>query len=171
MQKCTRDLIIQTDDATTTVRSSKIDWIAYDIILGRSWLSEASPNVDRKSNSVKLFTGDRFITLDTKSSEHDNSHQERILTGKQVARLLRKHICKVYCVPIRPSQNEKSYEQLHPEEGKELLKNYNDIFPDELPNGLLPSRNVELSIDLESNTKSKNGPVYKLSRKELNGLK
>lgn len=46
MQQCTRDLFIPAGEAISTVRPCIGVWIAFHIILGISWLSKASPNID-----------------------------------------------------------------------------------------------------------------------------
>ena len=51
---------------------------------------------------------------------------------------------------------------------KAVLKEYNDIFPQDLPPGLPPVRmGHELRIDLEDDTPPVHRPLYKLSRLEL----
>lgn len=50
------------------------------------------------------------------------------------------------------------------------MKYYSDVFPEELPKGLSPKRNVQMIIYLKSFAKQKIGLVYKLSRKKLEEL-
>ena len=52
-----------------------------------------------------------------------------------------------------------------------MMEEYKDVFPKELPQGLPPKRSVEISIDLEKDAKPKMGPMYKLSRKELEQIR
>ena len=59
----------------------------------------------------------------------------------------------------------------HEEELQELLAEYKDVFPEELPKGLPPKRSVEMAINLEEKAKPKMGPIYKLSKKELEEMK
>lgn len=100
MQPCTKNLFIQIGEATITVRPHIVDWIAYDNIPGKSWLSEASPKIDWRSNSMKLRIRDRFIALDAECSESESSIQEQTITGKQFSRLTRKCNCKAIHVLI-----------------------------------------------------------------------
>ena len=55
-----------------------------------------------------------------------------------------------------------------PECIKAVLKEYSDIFPQDLPSGLPPVRmGHEFKTDLEDNTPSVHRPLYKLSPLEL----
>lgn len=51
-----------------------------------------------------------------------------------------------------------------------LLREYADVFPDELPKGLLPRREVDHRIELEPNS-TPSRPTYRLSPSELDELK
>jgi hypothetical protein len=52
-----------------------------------------------------------------------------------------------------------------------LLGQYTDVFPEELPNGLLPERSVQLNIKLLPDSKPIKRPMYKLSIDELKEVK
>lgn len=47
------------------------------------------------------------------------------------------------------------------------LEEYRDMFPEDLPQ----KRSVEMSIDLEKDARPKMGPIYELSRKELEEMR
>ncbi len=52
-----------------------------------------------------------------------------------------------------------------------LLAEYADVFPDELPEGLPPRREVDHRIELEPNSTPPSRPTYRLSPSELDELK
>ena len=52
-----------------------------------------------------------------------------------------------------------------------LLDEYKDVFPNELPKGPPPEREVKMNIKLKPNAEPKVGPIYKLSRAELDEMK
>ena len=59
-----------------------------------------------------------------------------------------------------------------PEQIKGILKEYSDVFPDELPIGLPPKRmGHEFKIDLEDDVPPVHRPLYKLSPLELTEAK
>lgn len=166
MQQCTGDLIIQVWEATETVRPHTVNRIACDIILDKSWLSETSPGTDWKSNSTKLSTGGKFITLDAENSSMTvlikNAFSWK--TGRQV---VEKAKLQGLSRTDRTIKKEKDLRQSASNRSERLVENYNDVFPDKLPNGLPPARNVEMSIDIEPNSKPTTGSVYTLSVKGL----
>jgi hypothetical protein len=53
-----------------------------------------------------------------------------------------------------------------PSEVQELLKKYQDVFPEELPDGLPPDRGVAHVIDLDPNFSSKPGYLPRYSQAE-----
>jgi hypothetical protein len=52
-----------------------------------------------------------------------------------------------------------------------LLGQYTDVFPEELPKGLLPERSVQLNIKLLPDSKPIKRPMCKLSIDELKEVK
>lgn len=54
---------------------------------------------------------------------------------------------------------------------KNVLLNFKDVFSMDLPDSLPPSRTWNITIRLQPGTKSKFGPLYKQSPKELDALK
>lgn len=130
MPQCTKSLFIQLGEATTTVRRYIVDRIAYDIILGKSWLHEVSPENHWRSKSMKLCIKDSLVTLDAKCTRSESSIQEHTTTGKQSLRLTRKLKCKAIRELVRPSQDESTYQNEHPKEFGILLKIYSHEVPD-----------------------------------------
>jgi len=201
MGLCSENQNIRIGEATITVRPYVVDWISYDLILGKAWLSEANPLIDWKLNRMILKQDDRLITLDAEACRHGVSHLTYMLTSKQFVRLVKKQKSVIYHVILRPSTEEEDNNKTgegpeeeriitgegpeqqniilggEPEEHKriteldELLEEYRDVFPEDLPKGLPPMRSVEMSIKLEKDSKPKMGPIYKLSRKELDEMK
>ena len=51
------------------------------------------------------------------------------------------------------------------------MEEYKDVFPEELPEGLPPSRGVDHAIELEQGTTPPFKQVYRLSQEELNALR
>ena len=166
MQKCTENLNLRIGKPTENVGPYIVDWVAYDMILGKSWLSEANLIIDLATNHMLLRQEERFITLDAECSRYGASLPKYMLTSKQLARLARKEKSNIYHVMVRPKESEKiGTDAHHREELNDMLADYKDVFPDELPRGLPPKRTVEMAINLEENAKPKVGPIYKLSKK------
>ena len=58
-----------------------------------------------------------------------------------------------------------------PEDVQTLLRQFQDVFPDELPNHPPPSRTVDHRIELEADSRPVSRPCYRLSNAELDELK
>lgn len=177
MERCCENLNIRIGEATITVRPYVVDWIAYDLILGKAWLSEANPLIDWKLNRMLLKQEEKLITLDAEAHRHGEARLTYMLTSKQFVRLAKKQKSIIYHVVLKPSQEEEEDTTMTSEEdgyGRKidrLLGEYKCVFPEDLPKGLPPKRSVEMRIDLEKDSKPKMGPIYKLSRKELEEMK
>ena len=52
MERCSENLNIRIGKATITVRPYVVDWIAYDLILSKAWLSTANLLIDWKQNRM-----------------------------------------------------------------------------------------------------------------------
>ena len=53
----------------------------------------------------------------------------------------------------------------------QLLSEYQDVFPDDLPHGLPPARAIDHKIELQPGTSPPNRPVYRMSQSELQEVK
>ena len=177
MTRCSNNLTIQMGEASITVRPYVVDWIAYDIILGKTWLSKANPLIDWKSNRMLLKQGQRLIALDAEACNHMVSQPSYMITSKQLKRLAKKEKSEIYHVIIKSKKENQEKTRRkpdashHSEELRDLLCNFQEVFPKELPRGLPPKRVVQMNIELEKDSKPKMGPIYKLSRLELEEMK
>ena len=87
MERCCKNLIIQIGEATITVSPYVVQWIAYDLILGRAWLSEANLLIDCKMIRMLLKQQERIITLDTLAHKHGKARLTYMLTSKNFVTL------------------------------------------------------------------------------------
>ena len=58
-----------------------------------------------------------------------------------------------------------------PDEVKQLIEEFNDVFPEELPKGLPPQRGIEHAIDLQPGVVLPNRPAYRMNPEEAKELK
>ncbi len=182
MEMCSSNLQFKIGNATINVRPYVVDWIAWDIILGKSWLSEANPRIDWRLNKMTLRQGRKRITVQARKNNFDNPSICTILSAKQFKRRVKKDKSPIFHVIVKhnPERNEENNELEEkisngkdsiPKESDDLIKDYIDIFPKDLPKGLPPKRQVEMKIDLIEGTIPKKGPIYKLSKVELDEMK
>lgn len=120
MEHCTQNLVTQTGCAAIAVWPYVGDWIAYDIILGKSWLSDADPIINWKSNRMLLQQENSFLTLDTNSDKHRTSLPFYFHTGEQFARVACRKRCALYHIMLRPKQDEEGQDESNPREVQNL---------------------------------------------------
>ena len=154
-----------------------MDWIAYDIILGKTWLFKANRLIDWKSNRMLVKQGERLIALDAKACNHMVSQPSYMITSKQLKGIAKKEKSEIYHVGIKSKKEYQERKQRNPdashlsEELRDFLCKFQEVFPKEIPRGLPPKRFVQMNIDLQIDAKPKMGPIYKLSRLELEEMK
>ena len=104
MEKSVEDIPIKIGKATINVRPYIVDWIAYDVILGKSWLSKANPRINWRRNTMLLKCNESYVLLKKNFKFQSNSNVE-LLSAKQFCRKTRKEKSTVYHVVIKPEQN------------------------------------------------------------------
>jgi len=169
MDRCSDNLTVRIGEAKLVVRPYVVDMIAYDLILGKVWLSEVNPRINWEINRMLLSIDGKPVTLDAEAPEKEEL-PEYILSSTQFKRLAVKSKRKIYHVIIKPD-TDKNDQVVKDQELTELLNKYEAVFPKDLPDGLPPERSVEMSIRLEADACPKKGPIYKLSRAELSEMK
>jgi hypothetical protein len=96
---------------------------------------------------------------------------ERIVSLSQLERILeRPGEAECFLVMIKEKTTASAVEGLD-EPYARLVQEYSDVFPDELPAGLPPSRNVDYTIELEPGTVPPSRPPYRLSQEEMAEMK
>ena len=127
----------------------------YDMILGMSWLRAHDPLIGWNSRSITVrplgTKVQRLIRPLECLSEEPIVARMASLTLKGLRRAYRRgEVEDLYAVMVRPTE-----EAEKPSSPKEdpaiegLLREFADVFPDKLPDGLPPNRGVEHSIELK----------------------
>lgn len=83
-QQRSKSPFMKTGEAIPTLRLRIVNWIKYNITSKKSWLSEASPETDGRSNSMILCTKEGFMSLDAERRKSENSTQEHTVTANSL---------------------------------------------------------------------------------------
>ena len=137
-------------------------------------------HLDDKCETPKTATLDK-LPLDNTQLSTIVSQVVKVTQTNQVPRILRIQEWQVpeelkdststfLLIALGPEESSSKKQVLSPEM-KSLLEEYCDVFPDELPAGLPPSRSVDHAIELEPGTTPPFKQVYRLSQEELQALK
>jgi len=102
MQRCSNNLSITIGEAKLVVRPYVVDMIAYDLILGKVWLSEVNPRINWKTNQILLSIDGKPVTLDAEAPEKEEI-PKIILSSKQFKRIAVTNKSKIYHVIIKPA--------------------------------------------------------------------
>ena len=171
----------------------------YEAILGKPWLNRWNPVIDWKKNSLAWQMGNRTITVQGLQQPHSprvvSSLFQRNVTMDLISvQRMRKLAQKepVFVIMVRPTNEdsaneEKSFIQAqdqctvaigedqtktpYPEQVQEILNDFTDIFPRDLPAGLPPQRDIDHRIDLVPGAEPPHRAPYRMSAKGLDELK
>jgi hypothetical protein len=139
----------------------------FQVILGDSWLKAQKAHFDFESNTVVLRKHKRHITLSSAKSlvkcEASTSAEPRVLSVMQLKRAVKRGEDILLCQLSEVKSDNPEF----PENVRILLQEFADVFPDELPAGLPPHRNVGHSIPTEAEAPPPFRPLYRLSPAEM----
>lgn len=160
----------------------------YDVILGQPWLRKRGALINCKKNRVIFDHHGRTLTLKPDASPECNAAHQRRNNGEeifisvhQLDRLVRAGH-QLFAAFVKspgnpdPSPTVATISQdpgnpsLHPK-AKIVFYEFADVFPEDLPPGLPPSRGVDHKIELEPGQTPPFRPIYRLSYKELQELR
>jgi transposase InsO family protein len=140
----------------------------FQVILGNAWLKAHKAHFDFETGTVVLKKHNRRITLRSSKSSLQSAKQStpgripKVLSAMQLKRAVKKGEKVLLC-----QLSEVKMDNLKvPENVQSLLTEFADVFPDELPSGLPPSRNVGHSIPTEIGAPPPFRPLYRLSPAE-----
>ena len=77
----------------------------------------------------------------------------------------------VFAVFLRQNPHESNSSPAHCEQVQDLLRNFSDVFPKELPSSLPPGRSSDFKIEITPGATPQKKGLYRMSNKELDELK
>lgn len=147
----------------------------FDIILGMPWLEEANPVVNWRAKTVTIEHESQPHVLSAEVSTHLLSEVElrRSVRRNQVESVSLIYANDDSCRADPPSRAAEA--NVVADEADELrrkvMHEFRDVFPDDLPAGLPPARDVDHRIELVPGSSPPNRPTYRMSPPELDELK
>jgi len=133
----------------------------YDTILGMDWLSNHHTHVDcyHKRVTFKRKGTPKFTFEGVK-----NEKKVQIILAFKTTKLLRRGCQGFLATVMDKNETELKLEDIA------VVKEYPDVFPEELP-GLPPDRKIEFSIDLLPGSNSISKAPYRMAPAEMKELK
>ena len=145
----------------------------YDAILGKPWLTRNNPDINFRTNEVRL-NSNGLPCASPSQSEPTAPVEAMFISGRQARHALRSGDEGVLAwVSVEDGigkEPDKSTQNEHPDL-KAMFRDYDDLFPDDLPARLPPERSVDHEIRLEEGSSPPSRPAYRLPRPEMEELK
>ena len=156
----------------------------YDFILGMPWLEANQPNINWRDKSVAFeHQGSKHVLHSIGSYQFMSAAElKRAVRKKEVTSISVLQWDKDHLeLTITDSQSQShtlafasSGVDPNPEQTSaraSTLKEFRDVFPDDLPEGLPPRRDIDHKIELVPGSAPTNRPTYRMSPTELDELK
>ena len=143
----------------------------YDVILGRSWLTKIKPQINWDTGHLQISSKGRNYSVPPAAARAHARFGDgsiAVLSSKQYSKS-RSPEDEVYMIKTVEPQG-KQQESGDPRM-QQLLRQFADVFPSELPSRLPPPRNVDFEIEVEPGHAPPSRPTYRLSPEELAELK
>ncbi|XP_065617182.1 uncharacterized protein LOC136062264 [Quercus suber] len=144
---------------------------ACHLILGRPWQYDVDATHKCKDNVYVFFKNDRKIVLGP--IKEDSRPKASKVEGKPALLIVNnedefdrdcKELKQVYSVVVTDGEPKKVAEI--PEAIQPLIKEFEELFPEELPAGLPPMRDIQHCIDLAPRASLQNLPRYRMNPQE-----
>ena len=160
---------IELGDLIERVELAVIPLVGYDVILGIPWLTRHNPVIDWSTSTVSVRVGNQISRLP--EYKESNTPAVELVSRLQVVRDVEKGE-QMYLALVRPLQVDSGDKQLVSNSSTtSLVKEFSDVFPDDLPKGLPPKRAADHKIELEPGQIPPSRPTYRMSQPEMDELK
>ena len=140
----------------------------YDIILGKPWLSQENPCINWKNNTITLNQEGQQTIVTPNMAEENVQKEVAVVSAmsiKREAKQVQKN-CDMYLYLVKVNSNDDTVEAQELSKVAPLIKDFADIFPDDLPYGPPPERRIDHRIPTEAGAKCPHRAPYRLSPKE-----
>jgi hypothetical protein len=158
---------------TSGITAQVLELQRYDAILGKPWLYHANPNIDWRTNTLSIQDGKRDIKVNASSSKKGKEPECRALyiSRQQLASVPQDEELFAICATADQNSHKEGSAPAPPPEEEKFIKEFQDVFPEELPNQLPPKRKIDHAIDLVPGAEPPSRPTYRLSYVEMDKLK
>ena len=160
---------VKLGDLTEKIELAVIPLAGYDVIVGIPWLKRHSPVIDWSTNTVKVRINGELCKL----PQHIETSTPvlELVSRLQAVRDFQKGE-QMYLAIVRPVEDGNSEKKLAlSSEASKIVKEFEDVFPEDLPKALPPNRTVDHKIELQPGQQPPSRPTYRMSQPEMDELK
>ena len=165
LQETATPIIVQLKNYSEPVYFAVSPLKRYDAIIGKEWCGAHKALIDCFNNRVNFkYKGKEY------SIEADEPVESPFVSANTLVKALERKQ-SLFAVLVRPIEEETLQAPQYPPEIKNLLKEFEDVFPDEIPKGFPPQRKHDFKIDLKENATPQKKGIYRLSEREMEELR
>ena len=141
-----------------------------DIILGKPWLTRINPAIDWQANTLQFQHKGEAVFLSCNLDSDSTPTCSTLLSSQQLKRAVRKG-SELFMAVVKPTDETPASSSEPSPLAAQLLSEFADVFPDQLPAGLPPSRDVDHAIETVPGAAPPSKAPYRMSPLELDELK
>jgi hypothetical protein len=149
--------------------SAVIPLSGYDVILGIPWLKRHNPVINWDTSKVVVSSNGNQCELPL-HSDIDPPVLEVIsalLAKRDMTKGEQMYLALVKVVEQNSAGNKVTVDP----DAEKIVSEFKDVFPDDLPSGLPPKREIDHQIGLEPGQNPPSRPTYRMSQPEMDELK
>jgi len=140
----------------------------YDVIIGMRWREDKGARINYKNNKITIRHKRKSITIKATLEPSNTISLQRLVRDL-------KHRTPIFAVLLHGGEPGRHLDvnsigvgaEVDRSGVQQLLAEYEDVFPKNLPAGLPPERSREFHIELEEGAKPHRSGMYRLSESDL----
>src|ERR1700680_1182957 len=161
--------VISIGGLTESVELAIIPLVGYDVILGTPWLQRHNPSINWTSYTISVNCNGNQCELPL--ANITDTPVVELVSALQFKREVQ-HGEELYLALVQsPAEHSNDSKAAINSDASTIINEFKEVFPEELPSGLPPSRDVDHRIELEPGQQPPRRPSYRMSQPELDELK
>src|SRR3981081_3153056 len=152
-----------------SVELAIIPLVGYDVILGTPWLQRHNPSINWTSYSISVNSNGKQCELPL--ANITDTPVVELVSALQFKREVQ-HGEELYLALVQSlAEHSNDSKAAINSDASTIINEFKQVFPEELPSGLPPSRDIDHRIDLVPGQASPSRPTYRMSQPEMDELK
>jgi hypothetical protein len=146
-----------------------------DAVFGMTWLHRINPDIDWRQGVVTFTHQNEAHSLNQLPPIRARSTKQacQIISAQRMGSILTTNQAECVVLAIAHSTPDTQEDTTTGQsiETRQILNEYRDVFPDQLPDTLPPKRDIDHRIELQQTSPPTNRGIYRMSPAELDELK